>query len=119
MIGSLTNRARKAGLLDRVTASVCTPDSLRLDGLEGEFDFALAVGVVHEVPDRARLLAEIGRALKPGGRLLVVEPSHAVGGEDFQKTLAAAHGAGFDITTRLDTSGRYSVSLSKRTGSRE
>jgi SAM-dependent methyltransferase len=114
MISILTSRAKRAGLLDRVTTSVCAQDSLGLDGLSAEFDFALAVGVVHEVPDRARLLAEIARALKPGAHLLVAEPRHAVSDESFQQTLAEARAAGFDLAERRDSSGRYTVCLAKR-----
>ncbi len=40
---------------------------------DGELDAALAILVLHYVPDPARVLAEAARALKPGGRLLIVD----------------------------------------------
>ncbi|MCU0845736.1 MAG: class I SAM-dependent methyltransferase [Spirochaetes bacterium] len=47
--------------------------STRLPLPDGEIDMALMAFVLHEVEDRAGLLAEILRVLKKGGRLAVIE----------------------------------------------
>jgi ubiquinone/menaquinone biosynthesis C-methylase UbiE len=95
MIASLEARARKAGLADRIEICVCGADSLGLKDLNGKIDFALAFAVVHEVPDAQNLFAEILATLKPGGRLLVAEPSGRVSEEDFKTTFSIAQQVGF------------------------
>ncbi|HUL54997.1 MAG TPA: class I SAM-dependent methyltransferase [Opitutaceae bacterium] len=98
MIRGLQQRAARAGLADRIDARVCSRQSLKLDDLAGTLDFALAFAMVHEVPDQARLLAEIRAALRPGGTLLVCEPVGHVPADPFAATVALARHAGFDVT---------------------
>jgi ubiquinone/menaquinone biosynthesis C-methylase UbiE len=97
MIAGLRRRAARAGLATRIEARVCTATSLRIDDLAGTLDFALAFAMVHEVPDKRRLLAEIKSGLKPGGRLLLCEPIGHVTLEAFAATLALARDAGCEI----------------------
>jgi len=97
MIAGLERRARKAGLLDRIDARVCAPGSLMLGDLSGRIDFALAFGVVHEVPDRESFFGEVHRSLVRGGRLLVAEPKIPVPAERFRETIDSALGKGFTI----------------------
>jgi ubiquinone/menaquinone biosynthesis C-methylase UbiE len=40
---------------------------------DGELDIAMVSLVLHHVPDPGRALSEVGRAVKPGGRVLVVD----------------------------------------------
>jgi SAM-dependent methyltransferase len=82
------------GLLSRDFASVagCDPSADMMSGVGGvemrvqsdvrtipydndEFDFATAVCVYHHVPvaERVALTREIGRVVKPGGRLAIIE----------------------------------------------
>ena len=49
-------------------------DDLGLSGHEGTVDLAVALHALHELPDIERGLRQIAAVLKPGGRLLVVEP---------------------------------------------
>ncbi len=57
----------------------CGNVELRHGGLEhlplenGELDVALLLLVLHHLPDPARVLGEVRRSLRPGGRLLVVD----------------------------------------------
>ena len=69
MIDSLSRRARRAGLLERIDARVCSGDSLGLEDLVDQVDFALAFAMVHEVPDARAFLAQIHAALRPGPAL--------------------------------------------------
>jgi ubiquinone/menaquinone biosynthesis C-methylase UbiE len=93
MLRRMTERARRKGLTDRITAHKAAADSIGLG--DAEADFALAFWMVHEVPDVARFLAEVHAALKPAARLLVVEPRGHVGAGAFAQTTESARAAGF------------------------
>lgn len=94
MIEGLRRRARRAGLLDRIDASVCTPGDLGLSRWRGQVDLAVAIHTVHEVGDKGDFLAQIARALRPGGALLVMEPRGHVSREAWAATLADAASLG-------------------------
>jgi ubiquinone/menaquinone biosynthesis C-methylase UbiE len=95
MINALKRRVRRAGVSDVVEARLCPADTLGVGDLAGSIDLALALHLVHEVPDPAVFFREVHQALRPGGRCLIVEPSPRVSGEAFEATLEAARGAGF------------------------
>ena len=95
MLSVLGRRARKAGLSDRIDLRQIGADGLCVDDLSGQVDFAAALHVVHEVPEQASFFTEVFNALKPGGRLLVVEPKGHVSQDEFEQTLAAAEKTGF------------------------
>ena len=95
MVRSLEKRAQKAGLSGRIITIVCNNDSLGLDDFKGKIDFALAIGVVHEVPDPARFFSEINEAMKPAGRLLMAEGKSFVSETDFERTVSVAEQNGF------------------------
>ncbi len=116
MIRSLRKRAARAGLADRIETRVCSATSLGLDDLRSKVDFALAYAVVHEVPDAARLLAEIGEALAPGGRLLIAEPKGHVSGEALEKTIAFAEKGGLSPIDRPAIKRSRTVLLEKPRG---
>jgi len=95
MISSLGRRARRAGLSDRIETRVCSEHTLGVGDLNGSVDLVLALHVVHEVPDRDRLMSELYQATRQSGHLLVVEPKGHVSADDFATTVAAAERAGF------------------------
>ena len=101
MLEVLKRRARKAGLLDRIDARTCGADSLGLNDLAEQIDFALAYAVVHEVPDASALLSQVGEALRQGGRLLLSEPKMHVSQKDIDLSvsLAEQNGLGTNSTT--------------------
>ena len=100
MIESLKRRSNKAGLSDRIETRVCDHNSLGLDDLKEEIDFAFASAVVPEVPDVPDLFSEIYDALKPAGRFLVIEPRGHVSEKDFETTVSAAKQNGFKVINR-------------------
>jgi len=95
MLDVLVKRARKAGLSDRIDPRLVENGGPDLSDLEGRVDFAAAIHVVHEVPDPAAFFMVVFSALKPGGKLLIIEPKGHVGPEAFEKTLETATAAGF------------------------
>ena len=113
MLDVLGRRARKAGLLDRIELRRIGADGYGIDDLSEQVDFASAIHVVHEIPDQALFFTEIWKALKPGGRLLVVEPKGHVSKDQFKQTIAAAEEAGFKTETLPKKAGGRSASLIK------
>jgi 2-polyprenyl-3-methyl-5-hydroxy-6-metoxy-1,4-benzoquinol methylase len=100
MLGSLARRARRAGVPERIDARSCSQQSLGLDDLADQLDFALAFAVVHEVSDAPRLLAEVAAALRSSGRLLIAEPKGHVKPRAFDETVRAAQEAGLTLLDR-------------------
>ncbi|MEK7477121.1 MAG: methyltransferase domain-containing protein [Candidatus Coatesbacteria bacterium] len=97
MLTTLGKRAAKAGLRDRLDLRLVRDGGLGVEDLAGKADFALAFAMVHEVPDPARLFREIKAALKPGGILLLSEPSGHVKEKQYAETLDLARAAGFTL----------------------
>ncbi len=97
MLDGLRRRAEHAGLLNAIQFVHSTPEHI---GLQRPLDFALAFWMVHEVRRPEAFLGEIYAALKPGGRLLIVEPRWHVPGPAFEKTLALAGRLGFSAAER-------------------
>ena len=99
MLSRLMSRAEQRGVANRITPRLVKPDSLALDV---QADFVLAFWMVHEVPDRNRLLKEMYDALKPGKSLLIAEPTVHVSGRRFRETVAEARGIGFTLVGEPD-----------------
>jgi ubiquinone/menaquinone biosynthesis C-methylase UbiE len=94
MLDMLRRRAEKASVAARIELHKCKPDRL---GIDAEADFALVFAMLHEVPDQRRLLGEVHRCLKRGGKLLLAEPPIHVTRWKFAAEVAAAEAVGFQI----------------------
>jgi ubiquinone/menaquinone biosynthesis C-methylase UbiE len=116
MIKGLVRRSKKAGLLDRIDARVSQKNSLMLNDIAGKIDFVLAFAVVHEVPDKERLLSEIRNTMKEGGKLLIAEPKMHVPKTDFDKTISIARSVGFEVINNLAIRRSYAMLLGKKQG---
>ncbi|MFA4861524.1 class I SAM-dependent methyltransferase [Methanoregula sp.] len=96
MLRIVQEKMESEGLRSRVTTHQCRPDSINLPpDLNGTFDAAFAIFVVHEVPDPAKLFREIALLLKPNGQFFFSEPPFLVSGKEFRDKLALAEEAGF------------------------
>lgn len=110
MLAGLDRRARKAGLSDRIDLRMAGPEGLGVEDLSEKIDLTVAIHVVHEVPDRSAFLLDVWRALKPGGRLLFIEPKGHVSKTRFAESIAAAEAAGFSPDAPFyDTSTRKAL----------
>ena len=98
MIAGLKRRLARAGLLEPVDVRVATADSLGLSDLRGKIDFALAMAVVHETPGPGWFFSQVAETMKPGGIVLLAEPSGQVKDADFKAEIDAAAGAGLVVT---------------------
>ncbi|MCG3193045.1 MAG: Ubiquinone/menaquinone biosynthesis C-methyltransferase UbiE [Thermoanaerobaculia bacterium] len=95
MLEGLVRRARRAGLSDQIEAVACTAGDLGLAQWAGHIDVAIAIHVLHEVDDRQRFLEQVFVALRPGGRLLLLEPKGHVPREALAGELALSTLVGF------------------------
>jgi len=113
MLDVLMKRARKAGLSNRIDPRLVKDGGMGLSDLAGQVDFTAAIHVVHEVPDAATFFKDVFAAIKPGGRLLIIEPKGHVTEEAFEKTLDAAKTAGLTPAELPGKVRRRSALLSK------
>jgi len=110
MLAGLRRRAEKAGLQERIQLLQTSPQRI---GAAGPFDFALAFWMVHEVRQPETFLGEIYAALRPGGRLLIVEPLIHVPGPAFARTLSLAQRLGYALEERPTVRASRAVLLRK------
>ena len=103
-------RAKAAELDGRVEFRQCEPGNV---GVEGEADFVLAYYVVHELPDPVHFFAEMRDLLKPGAKMLVVEPKHHVDDAGFRRMLSFASEAGLHAVDFPKRKGGWAVVLAK------
>ncbi len=124
-VDTLLEAARsRPGLRGADNVDFRSGDLRELPMADEEVDLAIAMSVLHHVPDPAAALGEIGRVVKPKGRVLVVE-QHAhrceafremMGGRwwgfECQRLAEMVQEAGFeDVTCReLQTAGPTSAS---------
>jgi ubiquinone/menaquinone biosynthesis C-methylase UbiE len=100
MLRGLQRRAAKGRLLNRIELRQALPESLGVEDLAGTVDFVLAFAVVHELSAPGGFFLEATRALKSGGRLLLVEPSGHVQPAQFEEELQLATAAGLGLVER-------------------
>lgn len=99
--------AERRGLGDRVRAMAGDFNETALPG--SAFDRAVLANVVHlEPPESARdLVARVAATLRPGGDLVIVEPSH--GGTAARDRAVAVYG--LHLTMRTDRGQAYDLAL--------
>jgi len=90
MLSGLRKRLRRRGLDARVETRVCTATDLGIADLSGSIDVAILIHVLHEMADPRSALKSIASALKPRGRVLLIEPRGHVKSEQFEAELAIA-----------------------------
>jgi ubiquinone/menaquinone biosynthesis C-methylase UbiE len=96
-IAILEKKAEDAGLSQLIEIKVCSEQDLGIHDLNGQIDFALAVYVVHHAGNAQSLISSVYRALKPGGRFLIVEPKHHASPSERESIEAAARASSFAL----------------------
>ncbi len=96
MLTTLQRRLRRRRLADRVTTRVCETDDLGVSDLGESIDLAVLFYVLHEVPNPARMLSQVAATLRPGGRLLLVEPKGHCSAELFAAQVRIALDLGLE-----------------------
>lgn len=97
MLEKLRSKVRGSELEGRIVPHLCQSGRL---GVTEAVDFALAFYMIHEVPDKDGLFAEVYSVLKPKGRFLVVEPPFHVSKAEFEETVRKVLHAGFEMMSR-------------------
>jgi ubiquinone/menaquinone biosynthesis C-methylase UbiE len=90
MLTGLERRLRRHGLASQVSLRGCTERGLALDDLEARIDLAVLIHVLHETHAPEQILQEISGTLRPGGRVLLIEPPFHVKPEQFRDELTSA-----------------------------
>ncbi len=94
-VAKLEHRARRAGIANRIDARACTTRDLGLADYEGRVDRVFVIHTLHELADLPGFLGQVTRLLKPGGRLIVVEPRGHVQPEQFSAEIEVCRSNGF------------------------
>lgn len=88
----------------------CKPDQI---GLSLPVDFVLAFYTIHEIPDQTKFFREIITILKPGAKLLIIEPKFHVSKKAFNQTLNIAKTAGLKLCENPKVFFSYTAILQK------
>lgn len=99
MLTGLMQKAVQSGTQNQIQPHVCKNTFLCLDNWKESIDFALIFMMLHEVPDRQRLIQELYAALKAGGKLLFAEPIVHVNRKDYLQSIAMLKEVGFHIVS--------------------
>jgi len=113
MLSALKKRAAKVHVDSIIDTRLCSTESLKVQDLHGQINFALAFAVCHEVPDKTKLFKEIYDSLKTDGQLLISEPIFHVKREAFNATVKVAMDAGFSMVAEPKIPKGHSVLLKK------
>ena len=119
MLDRLAGRALRAGLADRIECRLCPADSLAIDDLKGSLDFAFAMAVMHELPDRGCALREIHAALRAGAVFLIADPVSRFTQRELEETIRTAEAMGFVAENLPRTSRILRGTLLKKTAAPE
>ena len=110
MLQVLTKRSKKAKLQNIIEPHKCTQESLYLDDWKGQVDFAFAIALIHEVPDKENLFCEIWQSMKPSAQFLIAEPKGHVTEKQMEHSLKLAKNTGFvQLKGGLNGYMRYAV----------
>ena len=95
MLEATRRRAFQRGLVERIEFRKAKEDSL---GFTAKADFVNAFWMFHEIANKRGVLAELHTLLRPGGRLLITEPTGHVSKAFFEKIARLAGEAGFRVS---------------------
>ena len=91
-LAKLEEKAEKAGLLGVIETWKCEANDI---GQLPAVDFGLSCYMAHETPDIDMYFKRMAQCIRPGGKLLLIEPKFHVSRSHFKDELVAAGRAGF------------------------
>ncbi len=94
MLEKVSQKIKGTELEKRIKLHKCQEEKI---GVKDKVDFILAFYMIHEVPNQESLFEELQSILKPGGKLLIVEPKFHVSGKAFEEMIKKLTSKGFDI----------------------
>ena len=98
MLDIIAKKIAGGPLEPRVTLHRCEPNGI---GLDTPVDLAVAMFVIHEVPDGTKVTKELAALVRPGGRLFLMEPKlFHVSRKAFERTVRAAEEEGLCVVDR-------------------
>lgn len=97
MLQKIRAKIHGTELEERITLHQCQETRI---GVSGNFDFALAFYMVHEIPNQRNFFREINTLLKSQGQVLVVEPPFHISKNAFEETIRTAIDSGFVVVER-------------------
>lgn len=95
MLEIIKGKITGTGLEQKIVLHKCEKDGI---GITEKVDFILAFYMVHEVPDKNKLFIELKSILKPGGKLLIIEPPFHVSKKEFENMGNNLKNLGFRIS---------------------
>ena len=112
MLSKVAAKAVLRQMSDIIRPVHCTQTALNLPpGTRA--DFVLAYWMVHETLDQDDFFRQLREALKPDGKILVVEPPFHVSAKDFEATQKCATDRGFIVRDHPKGKGGKSVLLTQ------
>lgn len=112
MLAMLGEKAEKEEVSSLIEIRKAESRTLNI-GCRADADFLLAFYVMHELPDIPHAFHEMREALRPGGLILIVEPSRHVSAGEYEETCRLAGEAGFGVVERPHILFSRSVVLEK------
>ncbi len=94
MLEKIRTKIRGTRIEEKIELHKCEIDRI---GIKSKVDFILAFYVVHEIKDHTKLFNEMKAILKPGGKIIIVEPSFHVSNKDFKEMLKNIMKTGLEI----------------------
>ena len=116
MLSVLGRRARRKGLSEIIECRLASQEALSIADLEDQADLVLAIHGLHETAYPRRFLTSCFEVLRPGGKMLVLEPKGHVSDGDFGATVRMALEVGFVEAEHEDLKKSRAVVLEKVVG---
>lgn len=91
MLDIVKNKIKGTDLENRIILHKCTEDKI---GVTEKIDLAIAFFMIHEVPDKQKMLEEIKTILKPDGSLYIIEYRTHPPKKRFDEMIEIAHHTG-------------------------
>lgn len=94
MLAKVKKKIEGTDLEKKILLHKCAQDKI---WVTEEVDFILAFYVIHEVPEKKKLFEQFKSILKPGGKILIIEPNFHVTKNAFEEMINTLQSVGLII----------------------